>query len=141
MNIEQSVVVYLRGARVFVAPEAGPGAVTYQIEPVIESSTDVAGLTAAIQEALANSKRTPGQPAPNLRSYKPPVLARAGVKSWSQFVRGLSQCSVGRGPSGYEVQAWRPSDEGFEPDGEPVRLPAGTSASQVAERVLECLRQ
>lgn len=140
MAITHSAVVYRRGDRIFVAPEAGPGSVLYQIEPVLEARPETESLAAALEQGLAHSKRTPGQAAPNLREYRPPVLAKAGAKNWSQFARGLAQCSVARGPDGVEIQAWRPIKGGFEPIGEPDHLPATVQMSEVAERVLACLQ-
>ena len=141
MDIVQSVAIYLRNERLFVCPEAGPGGLLYAIEPIFETSTDESELAPALEEGLTASRLTPGQEAPNLRDYKPPILKKAGVKSWNQFARNASHCSVGRGRDGWEIQRWRrESDNSFEPQGDPILLPAGASVSEAAKLVLDCLR-
>jgi len=141
MDIVQSVAIYLRNERVFVCPEAGPGGLLYVIEPIFETSLDESELALALEQGLTASRLTPGQEAPNLRDYKPPILKKVGVKSWSQFARNASHCSVGRGRDGWEIQKWhRESDNSFEPQGDPILLPADAPAEEAAKLVLDCLR-
>jgi hypothetical protein len=141
IDIVQSVAIYLRNERVFVCPEAGPGGLLYVIEPIFETSMDESELTSALEQGLTESRRTPGQPAPSLRDYKPPILKKVGVRSWNQFARSASHCSVRRGQDGWEIQKWRrESDNSFEPQGDSIPLPAGAPVSEAARLVLDCLR-
>jgi hypothetical protein len=110
MDIVQSAAIYLRNGRVFVCPEAGPGGLLYVIEPIFETSVDESELALALEQGLTASRLTPGQEAPNLRDYKPPILkkvervATAAIGARPAFLLDAHRASFGHalGPGTFD---------------------------------------
>jgi hypothetical protein len=137
MNTELSVAVYIRGNTAYVVPHAGTGGLRIEIEPVVAVPAEKDHLATALEEASRRASNLSGTP--NLRNYKSPVLAAAGVASLSKFEQGAQYFTVKRSHQGVKIQRFRhgPGKKGFEADGEPLQLPAGVPMAAAAEEILK----
>lgn len=133
--------VYLRDEQVIVVPCGGRGGLYYEVVPVLTTQPEADSVESAILEALDASARTAGQPDPDLRSYRTPVLAHLGVKSIRKFYRNIALCTVYResGRDAVVLQPKRPpkDNRGFERNGPPRELPGDVSLGAFLLRILE----
>ncbi len=130
--------VYLREGQVIVAPCAGGGGVTYEIEPVLLAPPVSDDVRTAVTESLEVSERHMPAPLPNLRGYRSPVLAKLRLRSLRQFYQNVALCAVYRNDSGVAIQAYEPARDGkgFQPTGDPLMVP---EPARLCELILQTL--
>lgn len=131
---QKTLSIYLRRKQIFVAAQAGGGGLSYDREPVFVADLDQLLLAQALKEAFASFASQAPEGRLDLRQYKSPVLARAGVGSYSQFYRGLAYCTVTQDESHFLVQRWQPdpNTKSFVPEGEPLLRPLDSSYEELA---------
>jgi hypothetical protein len=104
--------IYQRDEQIIIAPCAGGGGVSYEIEPVVLVPPLPDQVGAAITASLQFSAGHMGKPVPNLRDYRSPVLARVRLRSLRQFYRNIAFCSVYRDQDTVLIQPYRPARDG-----------------------------
>lgn len=131
--------VYLRDEQLIVAPCAGGGGVTYEIEPVLLAPLQPDDVAAAVRSSLQVSSRHMPAPVPNLRGYRSPVMAKLGVRSLRQFYRNIAYCSVYENAVALAVQAFIPAGDGkgFQLAGEPLPVSDETRLGELVVQTLE----
>ena len=142
MSPEPGVSVYVRGTKVYVAPQFGGSGLRVDMEPVITATTEEHDLASALQTALtAAASLGPAHPIPNLRTYRSPVLATAGFTSAKQFETGLKYSTVHKSPEGFRIQRYQPAPhgQGFEAKEPPVVLSGTVTMDDLAKLILKSL--
>lgn len=130
--------VYYYNKRFYILPQVGGSNLRIDSEPVIESSPDVSELEPALEYAFSVMPVKSLNMFDNLRNYVSPVLAKAQVRSVSEFESELKYCIITRNGEYYLVQFYdrRKDRKGFEPKGKPIRIPITKPMAAVAETVL-----
>jgi hypothetical protein len=92
----------------------------------------------AIEQALARSQEGVPTPPPDARIDKP-LLAAAGVRSWTTFMKLSKHVSVVSDGSLLKVTPYRNlgSKEGFEPEPD-IAVPSANSASALGRSLQTC---
>ena len=125
-----NVSVYLRKQMLFVVStySAGPG--TYiEKEPALSvAPTEPEEVGRAVLNGLDHFVEGGPWP-PDWSTYKSPVLAAAGIATWSEFKRGLRDCSVMKYDDHFLIQSENPC----------VTLPLNSSEDDVGMAVLASL--
>lgn len=109
-----------------------------EIEPIeVADVNDKQAVREAVFATLARNR--PVVPDPDPETYKmAPILALAGVKSWSTFYKNAKQLGVMRGESGYEIFRLKPYGRGFTSDETSrIKLPGNCTIAQVVDRVVD----
>ena len=122
-----NVGLYLRADKVWVIPQGGSGGLYYDIEPVVGvASDDATELDTAVRAALAASAATAGQPLPDLRNRKTPVLRAAGVKTIKDFYAGAAHAFLYTDSGHLHLLPFQPAPDGrgFQPSAAAKRLDA-----------------
>ena len=92
-----------------------------------------------VREALAASRRDEPYP-DDPESIQVPLLQLAGVKSWSTFMRGASQCFVEQEDDGVRFIPSHRDGGGFVPRADAlVTVNTSTDAGRLAEALFEAL--
>ena len=130
--------IYLRDEETIVVPCAGGGGVTYEIEPVLLVPPKSHEVGEAIAASLEVSARKMGNPLPNLRDYRSPVLTRLGLRSLRQFYRNIAFCVAYRDLETVLIQPYRPAKDGrgFELGDEALVVEDQSQLGDVALHVL-----
>jgi hypothetical protein len=130
--------IYLRGEEIIVAPCAGGGGVSYEIEPVLRVPPKPDEVGNAIVASLAVSAREMGKPLPNLRDYRSPVLTGLGLRSLRQFYINIAFCVAYRDLETVLIQPYRPAKDGrgFELGDEALVVEDQSQLGDVALQVL-----
>jgi len=139
--------VYLRNNQVILAPQGGGGGHSWDAAPPLVVEPEVAALAPALLEALAVSRdiRAQGtEPPADYRPARSPVLPAIGVKSYKEFYRGASHCSLYEEEAGGELLMFKsvPAKGGNGFDGAPAPdfMETITDRDQTAAIVLGYLR-
>lgn len=141
------VAVYLRKNQVILAPQGGGGGYSWDAAPPVIVQPEVAALDSAIVQALAVSRdiRAHGtEPPEDFRPSRSPVVRAVGVKTYKEFYRGVSHCSLYEEEAGGELMMFKsvPAKDGSGFDGAPAPdfVETITDRSQAAAVVLAYLR-
>ena len=136
--------LYLRKGKVYI-PTIGQMARGFYrgIEPVgVASATDTQALRRVLNEAFARGN--PTVPVPGRDEWPPSVtLKRAGVRSWSAFVRTTVSWDIDGEDDIYVIAAQmvRPDGSlGDDPE-QIVKFPAGTPVEEVIERMIAIVQE
>jgi hypothetical protein len=123
--VNGNVGLYLRLDKVYVIPQGGGGGLYYDMEPiVVVPSSATAELDRAIRTALDASAKTAGQPLPDLRTRKSPVLSVAGVKTIKDFYADSAHAFLYTDAGRLHLLPFRPAPDGrgFEPAGDAIAI-------------------
>ena len=127
---EPSVSVGLRRGRLFVISTYSPGPGTWiDKEPVLEARpTDAEDVGRKIIEGLETF--VAGGEMPDWNKYRSPILPAAGVKTWSEWERGLKECIVVKELEGFKIMS----------EGLHATIPYSESPEILGAKVLEALK-
>ena len=127
---EPSVTVGLRRGRLFVISKYSPGRGTWILkEPVLEARpTDAADVGQKVLDGLDHF--VAGGKMPDWNKYRSPILPAAGVKTWSEWERGLKECMVVKEPEGFKIMS----------EGLHATIPYSASPEALGAKVLEALK-
>jgi hypothetical protein len=107
-----------------------------------------AASTDALRQALYNVmvKGNAVIPTPKRTAYPPPVLPKyAGVRTWSEFMRGASEWSITEKNGKYQITPYRMDPEGSQswvedPDHK-IEFPPATTREDVIARMIAILQE
>jgi len=132
--------VYVRKGTAFVPNVAQTTAGYFMdVEPVRTSKLDdVPSLAIIIEQAMASGN--PQVPTPSRAEFpKPVILKPAGVKNWNAFVEKGACFTIFRSEAEVEICETGRNDDGEWIDVPSLtqRIPAGSSATEIAKRIAE----
>lgn len=113
-------------------------------EPVaVVPVTDADALRRAVREAMA--KGNPAISTPTRETFPPSVLPKyTGDRSWSAFMRGVSEWEIYEKDGKYQLTPWVKDPEGSQswvPDtAHKITFPPGTTVDQVIDRMIAILQ-
>lgn len=133
---------YLRRGFVYIPTEGmTKDGLLLVLEPIaVLRVEDTAGLRRAFIETI--QRGNPAVPSVG-REWTSPMLARAGVSSWSAFARGAATWSIAEKDGVYQIGYYRRLPRnGWVPDeSRTITFPAGTDVEEVCQRMITILQE
>jgi hypothetical protein len=135
--------VYLRKGILYVPTMGKMGEGFYRgVEPVaVVALSNTAEVQRALQTAIARGN--PIVPMLPRREIPPPVLLKyAGVKSWSEFERGMKFWNIKDSDGVFQISGQAKQPEGYwKPDPkQTITFPQGAAIDDIIDRIVALLR-
>lgn len=135
--------VYIRKDRAYIPTSADTvDGIVIGVEPIeIADIDDTAALGSAVRAVIDRGRSVITKP-PRDAWKNDPILALAGVKTWSAFYKGVRQLCFMRRDTGFEIVRLKPYERGFQTDeATRIQLPADLPLSQVVGRIVKEIQE